>query len=132
MLLALINIGSSIGFDAFISLIVAGYYSSFLLSAGVMLHKRLTTPSSEIPWGPFRLGRAGPAITIIAILFSLVVGFFSMWPPVVNPDPGSMNYCVLVFGAALLFSMGFWLLYGRKHYKGPIIEISGTESARPR
>ena len=125
MLLALINIGSSVGFDAFISLIVAGYYSSFILAASVMLHKRLTTPDSELSWGPFRLGRAGPAITVVAIAYSVVVAFFSMWPQTVKPDAESMNYCVLVFAAVLLFSMGFWLVYGRKHYTGPVIEISG-------
>ncbi|KAL8712513.1 MAG: hypothetical protein Q9220_003361 [cf. Caloplaca sp. 1 TL-2023] len=123
LLLALINIGSSVGFDAFISLTIAGYYSSFILAASVSLHKRLTTPAADIPWGPFRLGRAGPAITIVAILFSVLVGFFTMWPPKVKPDAESMNYCSLIFGAALLFSLGFWVVHGRKHYRGPVVEI---------
>ena len=122
LLLALINVGSSVGFGAFISLIVAGYWSSFLLAAGVMLNKRLTTPNSEIPWGPFRLGRAGVPVTLLAIAFSLVEVFFSMWPATPDPTPVSMNYCVLGYGAALLFSLGFWVLYGRKTYKGPIME----------
>ena len=59
LLLALINIGSSVGFGAFISLIVASYYSSFILAALVMLNKRLRTPDVQIPWGPFKLGRWG-------------------------------------------------------------------------
>ena len=124
LLLALVNIGSSVGFGAFISLIVAGYWSSFLLAAGVMLNKRLTTPSSEIPWGPFRLGKAGVPLTIVTMAFSLIEIFFSMWPATPNPMPVSMNYCVLVYGAALLFSLVFWVLYGRKTYKGPIMETS--------
>lgn len=127
LLLALINIGSSVGFDAFISLIIAGYYSSFLLAATVMLHKRLTTPTEDLPWGPFRLGRSGPAITVVAILYSILVGFFSMWPPTVNPDPEQMNWCVLVFGAILVFSLCFWVAYGRKHYTGPVMDIVGQE-----
>ena len=127
LLLALINIGSSVGFDAFISLLIIGYYSSFILAASVMLHKRLTTPASDLPWGPFQLGRAGPAITVVAILYSVLVGFFTLWPPVSKPDAETMNYSVLVFGAALLFSMGFWVVYGRKHYTGPIMEIPGQE-----
>ena len=111
------------GFDAFISLIVAGYYSSFILAACVILHKRLTTPDNEISWGPFKLGRAGPAINVASILYSTLVGFFSMWPTEARPDAVSMNYCVLVFGGTLLFSMIFWLLYGRKHYTGPVMEL---------
>ena len=87
-----------------------------------MLHKRLTTPASELPWGPFKLGRAGVPITVVAIAYSILGAFFSMWPTTVKPTPESMNYCVLVFGAAMIFSVGFWFAYGRKHYTGPVFE----------
>ena len=123
LLLALINIGSSVGFGAFISLIIASYYSSFILAASVMLNKRLTTPNDNIPWGPFKLGRAGVPITILAIAYSLLGTFFSMWPTMVKPTIQSMNYCVLVYGGTLIFSLLFWVLYGRKHYTGPVLEI---------
>ena len=123
LLLALINIGSSVGFGAFISLIIASYYSSFILSASVMLNKRLTTPNDDIQWGPFKLGRAGVPITILAIAYSLLGAFFSMWPTEVKPTIESMNYCILVYGGTLIFSLLFWVLYGRKHYTGPVLEI---------
>lgn len=123
LLLALINIGSSVGFGAFLSLIIASYYSSFILAAAVMLNKRLTTPNSQIPWGPFRLGKLGVPITVIAIAYSMLGGFFSMWPTAVNPSLESMNYCILVYGGALLIAGVFWVLYGRKTYTGPVIEI---------
>ena len=127
LLLALINIGSSVGFGAFISLIVASYYSSFILSASVMLNKRLRTPDSEIPWGPFKLGRFGVPVTIVAIVYSFFGAFWSMWPTVKNPDIESMNYCVLVFGGVMILSMLFWLVYGRHHYTGPILETESRD-----
>lgn len=34
-----------------------------------------------------------------------------------------MNWSVAVYGGALLFSLFFWAVYGRKVYTGPIIEI---------
>ena len=124
LLLALINIGSSVGFTAFISLIVAGYDSSLILAGSVMLYKRLTTPDSEIPWGPFRMGRrTGVVVTILALAYSFIGAFFSMWPGFVNPTPEEMNWCVLIYGAVLLFSVIFWFAYGRKRYTGPILEI---------
>ena len=123
LLLALINIGSSVGFDAFISLIIASYYSSFILSASVMLNKRLTTPDPDLPWGPFRLGRAGVPITVVALAYSVLGAFFSMWPTTVKPSAESMNYCVVVFGGVMVFSLFFWLVYGRKHYTGPVLEF---------
>lgn len=122
MLLALVNIGSSEAFQAFIALLIAAYFSSFSLAAGVMLHKRLTTPESKIFWGPFRLGRAGVPITIIAILYSVLGIFFSFWPAYVHVNATTMNYSSLIFGGALIFSLGFWVVYGKRVYTGPIME----------
>ncbi|EKG21164.1 Amino acid/polyamine transporter I [Macrophomina phaseolina MS6] len=56
-LLALINVGSSVAFNAFTSLVVVANYATFLLSAAVLLRKRLVVPHEEIPFGPFNLGR---------------------------------------------------------------------------
>ena len=124
LLLALINIGSSVGFTAFHSLIIAGYYSSLILAAGVILHKRLATPESEIPFGPFHMSRrTGMVVYILVIAYCFVGGFLSMWPSFVNPTPDEMNWCVLVYGGALLSSIIFWFAYGRKRYTGPVIEI---------
>ena len=86
-----------------------------------MLHKRLTTPSSALPWGPFKLGRAGVPITVVAIAYSVLGAFFSVWPTTARPSAQNMNYCVLVYGAVILFSILFWIFHGRKHYKGPVL-----------
>ena len=88
-----------------------------------MLNKRLNTPDADIPWGPFKLGKFGVPITILAILYSVLGAFFSMWPTAMHPTWATMNYCVFVYGGVLIFSMLFWLVYGRKHYTGPVIEI---------
>lgn len=88
-----------------------------------MLNKRLTAPASDLPWGPFRLGRAGVPVTVVAIAYCVFGAFFSMWPTTVKPDAKSMNYCVLMFGAAMIFCLLFWLVYGRKHYTGPVLDI---------
>ncbi|KAF4630595.1 hypothetical protein G7Y89_g7543 [Cudoniella acicularis] len=93
-LLAVINIGSTVAFSAFLSLIVASYYSSFILSAAVMLHKRLTTPDADINWGPFRLGKWGVPVTVGSLAYSILGTFFSMWPVANHPNLESMNFCV--------------------------------------
>ena len=112
----------SLSTQALFSVVLSAYFSSFIIAAAVMLHKRLTTPSSNIPWGPFRLGAAGVPITIVAIAYSIVGMFFSMWPPFVDVTPSTMNYSSLVFGGALLISVAFWVGHGRKVYVGPIWE----------
>ena len=124
MLLALINIGSTAAFQAFISLNIAAYYSSFMLAAAVMLRLRLTKTELEIPWGPFRLRGAGIPVTVLAMLYTTVCLFFSFWPAYAQVTPVSMNYSVLIFGAALLFCLAFWVIWGRKVYTGPVVEIN--------
>ena len=124
MLLALINIGSTAAFQAFISLNVASYYSSFLLAASVMLNLRLKNAELEIPWGPFRLGSAGIPVTVLAMLYTVVCLFFSFWPAYAQVTPASMNYSVLIFGATLMFCLAFWVVWGRKVYTGPVVEVS--------
>jgi choline transport protein len=123
VLLALISIGSLTAFGAFYSVVLAAYQSSFLLAASVMLRKRLSTPTSEIPWGPFCLKRLGVPITILAIIYTVLALFFSFWPAFAQVDAATMNYSCLIFGGALIFSMVFWVLYGRKVYVGPIWEF---------
>lgn len=124
-LLALISIGSYPAFGAFYSVVLAAYQSSFLLAACVMLRKRLTTPASEMPWGPFRLKKLGVPITVVAICYTIMALFFSFWPSFSVVDAAGMNYSCLIFGAAILFCMTFWLLYGRKVYLGPVWEFEG-------
>jgi len=124
VLLSLINIGSSQAFQAFISLLIASYYSSFMIAASVMLRKRLTGEDKKLPWGPFKLGRAGIPITVLAMAYTVVGLFFSFWPftPFVTPE--LMNWSILLFGAAMIFSLGFYAIYGRKQYRGPIYELA--------
>lgn len=123
LLLALINIGSSTAFTALNSLVIAAFYATYAISCGVLLHKRLTTPASKMRYGPFTLGRAGVPINILAMAYSILGIFFSFWPPTHDVTAETMNWSVTVFGGAVLFSLGFWVVYGRKVYTGPIIEV---------
>lgn len=122
-LLALINIGSSTAFNALTSLVIAAFYSSFLLSASMLLLKRLTLPADSIRWGPFRLGRLGLPINILSILFTIIGFFFSFWPPSHEVTAKTMNWSIVVYGGVMLFSIFFWLIHGRSVYTGPVIEV---------
>ncbi|KAM0799120.1 amino acid/polyamine transporter I [Usnea florida] len=124
LLLALINIGSNVVFNALTGLTVAGIYSSFMVAASVMLWKRLTTPASEIRWGPFKLGRLGVPITLISIAYSIVGWFFSFWPPTATVTVKTMNWSVTVYVGVLAASMIYWLIHARHVYTGPIIEVN--------
>ncbi|KAI5783698.1 amino acid/polyamine transporter I [Geopyxis carbonaria] len=123
LLLALINIGSTVAFNAFTGLSVAAFYTSFSIAALCMLHKRLTTPHSDIRWGPFKLGRFGVPVTIIAVLYSAIGTFFSFWPPDANPTVETMNWSCVIFVGVLFFAVVHWFAFARHTYKGPIMEV---------
>jgi hypothetical protein len=36
-----------------------------------------------------------------------------------------MNYCIVAFGVMLLIAGGTWIFDGRKHYKGPQLDVQG-------
>jgi len=126
LLLSLINIGSTQAFNAFTGLGVAGFYSAFLVSASVMLYRRLTTPSSEILWGPFKLGRAGVPITILAMCYSIVGWFFSFWPNFQSISAATFNWSFVVYFSTLIVAMVWWVVHARKYYTGPRVEIEGV------
>lgn len=124
VLLALINIGSTTAFNALTSLVIASFYSSFALAAAVLLHKRLTTPPEQMFYGPFQLGRAGVPIIILSLAYSAIGIFFSFWPASSEVTAMTMNWSVVVFFGVLIFSLLFWVIYGRKVYTGPLLEVS--------
>jgi len=124
LLLALVNIASTAAFTALTSLAIAGFYSAFLVPALVMMYKRLTVDANKIRWGPFKLGRAGTTINILAIIYTVISIFFSFWPTTPKVTALTMNWSVAVYGGALIFSLVFWAVHGRKVYKGPISELT--------
>ena len=123
MLVSLINIGSTVAFEAFIGVTIASWFSSFLLASCVMLYRRSTTDESELPWGPFRLRKWGVPITIVAQVYTVLGLFWSFWPYTPEVDAGTMNYSSLMFGGVMIFSVVFWGLWARRIYVGPIMEI---------
>lgn len=107
LLLALINIESATAFNALTSLVVAAFYSSFLVAATMMMIKRLTTPKIAMRWGSFRLSRFGVLVTAFSIIYTIIGIFFSFWPASAKVTAETMNWSVAVYDEVLIFSMIF-------------------------
>ena len=139
-LLALINIGSSVVFNDVISLTISGLYASYLICLVLLLWRRYTGFIETSPhqttdlsrginnmrliWGPFHLpGIWGLMVNSIACIYVVIILFFSFFPPTTPVTPATMNYSCLVFGAVILFSIVYYLLYAKRHYKGPFVEV---------
>lgn len=132
VLLSLINIGSSVAFNAVISLTVAGFMSTYLIPTALLLVRRIQAARGKIeplPWGPWRLGVLGIPVNIIAVCWIIIIFIFSFFPS--QPLPGltyqTMNWSCLAYGATTLFAIGFWLVHGHRTFKGPIRDAAGGE-----
>ncbi|KAH6962131.1 amino acid/polyamine transporter I [Ilyonectria sp. MPI-CAGE-AT-0026] len=138
ILLSFINIGSPVAFQNVTSLSISCLYASYLIAAVLLLYRRMTKgfalPDSDLPalanttgaelvWGPFHLpGIFGIANNVLTICYLITVGFFSFWPPVLNPSVDMMNYSVVVTGGLVIFSVLYYVLWARKEYNGPLVE----------
>lgn len=129
LLLALINIGSAAAFHAIASLLTAGFLASYIVPIGLLLYKRLTHPN-EIRYGPWHLnkGYLGIITNVFALSWAAVAFFFSFWPWSRAVTPATMNWSSPIYGIVMLFSILFYVFWGRKRYNGPIVERTIVEA----
>ncbi|KAF1974223.1 amino acid transporter, partial [Bimuria novae-zelandiae CBS 107.79] len=107
-LLGLINIGSTVAFNAILSLVAAGLFSSYIISISLMIRKRLA--KEHIPFGPWNMGRYGLAINVYALLYTIIVTMFSFFPPATRVTAVSMNWSCAVYGGVVIFGLLFWVI----------------------
>jgi hypothetical protein len=139
-LLALINIGSTVAFNIVTSVTVNGMFSAYFIGNALFLWRRITgkikteneaddglrnVDDINLVWGPFRIPEPlGTIVNAFGCSFILIVLFFGFWPAVIDPTPVSMNYASLMVGATLIFSMIYYLIWAKRTYTGPVIQIS--------
>ncbi|MCJ1237280.1 hypothetical protein MMC14_005265 [Varicellaria rhodocarpa] len=119
-LIGLINIGSSVAFDAIVSLTISGDFTSYLIPIVLLIFKRLN--GEQVHWGPWRLGPSGLYINILSACFLIISICFSFFPPALPVTPVSMNWSIVMFGGTVLLGMAYYVAYGRKVYNGPVVE----------
>lgn len=76
----------------------------------------LITGRDRLPPGPFRLGRWGPWLNWISIVYCIITTVFFLFPGGPNPTPGNMNYAIAVFGVMLVIAVAFWFIRGSRTY----------------
>ncbi|KAI1457798.1 putative GABA permease [Annulohypoxylon moriforme] len=137
VLLSLITLGSSVAFSNIVNLSIAGLYSSYLLSCALLLWRRTQAQGikpydsnisrvgpGNLHWGPWRIpGALGVLNNVFACMYLLLLWFWAFWPPETPVTPQNMNFNVLTFGAVVLFAVAWYIVYGRKVYIGPIVEV---------
>ena len=119
-IIGLINIGSTVAFNAIVSLTVAGLFTSYLTVVGLMIIKRIK--GENIVFGPWSLGWAGLPINILSACFLIILVVFSFFPPETPVTLMTMNWSCLMWGGSTLIGLAYYAVIGRKIYHGPVVE----------
>lgn len=120
-LLAIINIGSSTAFNAFISLPALALYISYFFPIFFLFWRRLASKRHPpIAWGPFKLGRVGPFVNIGAMAYITFVLIWMPFPAVLPVDRWNMNYAGPIAGGVIIAAGIDWCINGRKRFSAPI------------
>ncbi|RHZ61408.1 hypothetical protein CDV55_106192 [Aspergillus turcosus] len=111
-LLSLINIGSSVAFNAIMSLGTAALLSSYIISITCVRIRRWR--KQPLPPARWSMGKFTPFVDTVSILVLLVIWVFSFFPLTEHVDPTTMNWSVVIFGAVILLSLVYYQLHAKK------------------
>ncbi|OQO11771.1 hypothetical protein B0A48_03498 [Cryoendolithus antarcticus] len=118
VLLSLINIGSTAALNAILALDLAALLASYTISISCILYRRFSK-TEALPPAAWSLGKFGAVINILAICWLLPVFIFTLFPVATPVTAAGMNYGCLLFGFMVLFSTGYYIVHGKKHYISP-------------
>ncbi|BAE62310.1 unnamed protein product [Aspergillus oryzae RIB40] len=124
-LLSLINIGSSVAFNAIMSLGTAALLSSYIISISCVRLRRWR--NQPLPPARWSMGKFTPVIDSISILVLMVIFVFSFFPVTRHVTAQSMNWSIVIFSGVTLFAMAYYHAYARKVYRGPVVRVRLVE-----
>ena len=126
-LLALINIGSNVAFNAIISLNLVTLMLTYSTSIGCVLLRRIRHPEL-LPKARWSLGRWGVPVNIGGLAYAIFAFFWCFWPNGTPVDLQSFNWAVVMFVGLGVISIVFYFVKGRHVYKGPVVLVEGWTS----
>lgn len=114
-LLCLIDLGSSVAFNSFVSTAVNAFAASYLLPVVLSV----MDGRKSIQGAPFTRRTLGWACNVVVLVWvPLALVIFSM--PIALPvTPETMNYASVVFGGFVAIAAVWYLVYARRVYVGP-------------
>lgn len=121
-ILAAINFGSDVAFNAIVSVSNAALVFSYIISIACIRLKRFRgEPLLNCRWS---LGRFGGIINDITLAFLTLCFVFSFFPETpLNGDStwaADMNWAIVMFAATCLLAMVYYFAGGRRVYVPPV------------
>ena len=124
--LCLINLGSTFAFNIIISLSLLALMSTYMLSMGCLLLKRIR--GEPLPPARWRLGRFGLPINTFAFFFAAFAIVMSCFPASLLVDTLSANWAPAVWAGVILISVRTYFVHGKKHFTPPVMLVEGKRT----
>lgn len=121
-ILALINLGSSVAFNAIISLQLLALMSTYCVSIGCVLYQRIAHPGS-LPVARWSLGKHGLWINAVGFVYSFFTLIWIAWPVSANPTTETFNWSSVMFVGVFVIALIFYYTTGKKSYAGPVVLV---------
>lgn len=123
VLLCLINLGSSVAFNAILSIGVVALLSSYLVSIGCVLIKRIRgEPLLPRRWdlGPVW----GMVCNVVALAYLAIAYVFAFFPIGTPVDAATMNWACAAYGFVAIVAVGWYFVYARRVYVPPVSRLA--------
>ncbi|QIW98593.1 hypothetical protein AMS68_004111 [Peltaster fructicola] len=121
VLLSLINLGSTIAFNAIISLQLLALMATYAVSIGCILLRRIRRET--LPPARWSLGRYGLLINAFAFFYSLFAIIFICFPVSLPVEAASMNWAIVMFVGVLSIALVYYYVHGHRVYHGPVVLV---------
>lgn len=121
IILSLINIGSTVAFNAVISLAASALMATYMISIGCVTLKRFR--KQQLPHARWSLGRYGLPINCLALLYACWAFFWSFWPNSYEPTAVTFNWDSVLFVGVMGVAGLLYFFYARKVYEGPVVQV---------
>lgn len=116
MCLACLNIADTAAFQAFVALGSIGLFVSYFIAIACMVHNRFQKHAA--PLGEWNMGALGLPVNVFALAYTAWVTVWLAFPTYLPVTGENMNYASPIFGACVIFALGYWFVKGRTSWEG--------------
>ncbi|KAL9665290.1 hypothetical protein QQ045_020705 [Rhodiola kirilowii] len=117
--MALTSLGSTVAFDAMVSIATIGLYIAYALP----IFFRVTLARKSFVPGPFNLGRYGILVGWVAVLWVATISVLFSLPVSYPITKETLNYTPVAVGGLFILTVGAWVVHARHWFKGPVTNI---------
>lgn len=120
-LLSLINIGSTVAFNAICSMATNALLSTYIISLSCLVLRRIRGP----PLQPRRwsLGMFGLPINVAALMFSTWIWVFCFFPQSTPVKASTMNWNIVINAGIMIIAVVYYFVKGKNRYVAPVVLV---------